>query len=48
MSEDIIVVRVEMAKEVIRIILGYAPQETEKSEIREEFFTELEIEIAKW
>ena len=47
MSKDIVVVRVEMAHEALRIILGYAPQETENAEIREEFFTELEIEIAK-
>ena len=45
--EDIVVVRVEMAHCTVRIILGYAPQETDLVEVREQFFTELEIEIAK-
>jgi hypothetical protein len=46
-TEDIIVVRIEMANYIIRVILAYAPQETEQSEIREDFFTDLEIEITK-
>ena len=29
----------------MRIILGYAPQENETTEVREQFFTELEIEV---
>ena len=47
-SGDIMVVRIEMTMDnVVRIILGYAPQENEPVEVREEFFTDLEIEIAK-
>ena len=47
-SDDIIAVRIEMTQDiVVRVILGYAPQETEPAETREEFFTELEIEVAK-
>ena len=45
--EDIITVRIEMANCTIRLILGYAPQETDPVDIREDFFTELEIEISK-
>lgn len=45
--EDIIVVRVEMMHCTIRLILGYAPQETDPADVREQFFTELEIEISK-
>ena len=45
--EDIVVVRIEMAQCVARIILGYAPQETDPAESRELFFTELEIEISQ-
>ena len=45
--DDIIVVRIEMATDTVRVILGYAPQENDKTETREEFFTELEMEIAK-
>ena len=36
-----------MATDTVRVILGYAPQENDKTETREEFFTELEMEIAK-
>ena len=43
--EDIIVVRIQMSKFAVRVILGYAPQETEPVELREHFFTELEIEV---
>ena len=45
--EDIVAVRIEMAQCVARIILGYAPQETDPVELRELFFTELEIEISQ-
>jgi exonuclease III len=45
--KDIIVVRIEMSNSVVRVILGYAPQETEGIETRDEFFTELEIEVTK-
>ena len=45
--DDIIVVRIEMAQSTVRIILGYAPQENEPTEIREQFFTELEIEVSR-
>ena len=42
----IIAVRVSSAGTCsIRLILGYGPQEDEKSEIREEFFQELELEL---
>ena len=36
-----------MAQCTARVILAYAPQETETVETREEFYTELEIEISK-
>ena len=36
-----------MAKHNISVILGYGPQESEYAEVREEFFTEMEIEIEK-
>ena len=45
--QDILAVRIEMESCSVRVILGYAPQETEKVDVRENFFTELEIEIAK-
>ena len=44
---DILVVRIGMVSCNIRVILGYGPQETEPVEVREKFFTELEIEITK-
>ena len=46
-SEDIIAVRIEMAEQTVRIILAYGPQETDPIDIRDEFFTDLEIEVAK-
>lgn len=46
-SDDIIAVRIEMASCVVRIILAYAPQETEVAEVRENFYCELELEITK-
>ena len=45
MYKDILVTRVEMDTISFRIVLGYAPQETEDVETREQFFTELEIEL---
>ena len=45
--QDILTVRIGMESCNVRVIVGYAPQETEKAEVRENFFTELEIEIAK-
>ena len=45
--KDILTVRVTMATCTVRIIIGYAPQESELAELREKFFTELEIEITK-
>ena len=42
---DILSVRIVMGAHTIRVILGYAPQETEKIEIREAFYTDLDIEI---
>ena len=35
-----------MKNQSVRVILGYAPQETERQEVREAFFTELDVEIA--
>ncbi len=45
--QDILSVRICMESCSIRVILGYAPQETEKIEVRENFFMELDIEVAK-
>ena len=45
--QNILTTRIEMASMAIRIILGYAPQETENSEAREGFFTELEVEVTR-
>ena len=44
---SILVTRIEMNNIAIRIILGYAPQETDIIDTREHFFTELEIELHK-
>ena len=44
-SNDVLVGRVIIGNYPIRIILGYAPQENETREIREEFCTELKVEI---
>ena len=46
-TEDIVVVRVEMVNIALRIILAYAPQENEVAETREQFFSEVEVEIAE-
>ena len=43
--KDILVVRVGMDATSLRMILVYAPQETDDVETRENFFTELEIEV---
>ena len=46
--KDIVVTRIQLNHWcAARVILGYAPQETEKVEVREQFFTELEIEITR-
>ena len=45
--EDILMVRAKMGNSAIRFILGYAPQETADGDLRENFFSELEVEIAK-
>lgn len=42
---NILAVRITMAEFAVRIILGYAPQENDKAEEREEFFTEMDVEI---
>ena len=45
-NKNILATRIGLnATTSIRIILGYAPQETVESETREDFFTDLEIEI---
>ena len=44
---SIIVTRIELDNSAFRIILGYGPQENEAAEMRELFFTELEIEITE-
>ena len=46
-EDDIVAMRIEMASCVVRIILAYAPQENEFGEVRENFFSELELEITK-
>ena len=43
--KNIVVSRIGLDSIAARIILVYAPQETDNLEVREEFFTELEIEI---
>ena len=43
--KNIVVTRIGLDSIAIRVILGYAPQETDYADIREQFFTELEIEI---
>ena len=45
--KNILVTRIGLDDQAIRIILGYAPQETEAVETREHFFTELEIELSE-
>ena len=46
LHKDIRVTRVGMDSVSFRVVLGYAPQETDDPETRENFFTELEIELA--
>ena len=43
--KTIVAVRMYTGTKSIRIILGYAPQETDDEETRELFFNELELEI---
>jgi hypothetical protein len=45
--KNILTTRIKMAATSIRVIAGYAPQETEVGEQREHFFNELEVEITK-
>ena len=47
LDKNILVVRMEIGSSPVRIILGYAPQENDEREEREEFFTEMSIEIEK-
>ena len=42
---NILVTRISFSSSATRIILGYAPQETDAAEVREQFYTELEIEL---
>ena len=44
---NIITTRIELDNCAIRIILGYAPQETEPADVREHFFTELGVEATQ-
>lgn len=44
---NIVVTRVGLDSQALRLIVGYAPQENAGSELREEFFTELEIEASE-
>ena len=46
-NKNILAARVKMTANAIRIIAGYAPQETETVELREQFFNDLESEIMK-
>jgi exonuclease III len=45
--DDILVVRICMGNSSIRVVLGYAPQETANPDVRETFFSELQVEITK-
>ena len=45
--KNVMTVRIEFEKLYVRVIVGHAPQETEKAEIREEFFEELSIQIER-
>ena len=44
---NILVTRIQLDNCATRIILGYAPQETEIPDVREHFYTELEIEVTE-
>ena len=43
--ENVLAVRCQIGNTPVRIILGYSPQESESSEERETFYTEISIEI---
>ena len=43
----IIATRIEVDHRAFRVILGYGPQESDPVEVREHFFTELEIELTE-
>ena len=47
LNKNILTVRIKMATTTIRVIAGYAPQETDLIETRQLFFSELEAEILK-
>ena len=46
-SNRILVVRIVMKDVTIRVILGYSPQETGDEEDRQNFYTELAVEVTK-
>ena len=46
-NKNILVTRLAMGSRYIRIIVGYAPQESDLQEIREAFFEELSVEIVR-
>ena len=46
-NENILVGRIPSGDKGVRIIAGYAPQETDTPELREEFFEDISIEIEK-
>ena len=46
-NKNIIVGRIKIGSQVIRIILGYAPQETENVDDTEEFFEDMAVEVQK-
>ena len=44
-NKNIMVGRVKIGGHTIRVVVGYAPQETEEEEVCEEFYTDLAIEV---
>ena len=44
-SNNILVVKMTINNASIRVVIAYGPQESEPSEIKEEFYRELEIEV---
>ena len=46
-NKNILVGRVALGAKFLRIIAGYAPQEEDLKEVREEFFEDLSMEITK-
>ena len=45
--KNIMAIRIEYPKVNLRVIIGHAPQETERKEIREEFFEELDVQVER-